>query len=677
MEQFLGFAIPGIPFGCTYALFAVGLVLTYQATGVFNFAFGAQAYAAAFVYTWTTQVHHLPVGLAFFLTVLVMSPGLGLVFDHFLFSRIPAHNNMAKVVTGLSLFVGIPALLPVIFGNQNLLNAPSVFWNINSVYFTVSGTPINGAELTVMVVTAVALAGLVVLLRLTPLGLQMRAAVESRRLAQLDGVNARRVVATSWGVSSILAGLSGVLIAPLFAQVQPTDYATLMVAAIAAAAWAALRSLPIAVGVAILVGVVESIFQGYLPTSSWLYSAMLPSLPFIVLAVALLVVRGLRSLDSERDPLASVDPPPPPPLRAIRLPVMDRIVRTAWYALLAAFIVSMLTWMPRTWENVFNSGLAFSTIFLSITLITGMAGQLSLAQGTLAGVGAFTAAQLANHLGLNMLVGGLVGALAAVVAAVVLALLSLRLAGLGLALMTLAGALFFDSSVFNQTSITNGTTGLSLKPEWVSPFGFFNPDGHALFVLAMVALCICVVVVNLVRKGTTGRFLAAMRGSEVAAAGMGINPTRQRITMFALAGVIAGIGGTVFTIQQQVGNAQQWNYELSVAFVVIVVTTGVSTVEGAIQGGMGFVVSQQILTYLPGRFGGSSLVFVGFAFGALTYAAHPEGVLEYQKARSTLKWQKRIFERRGPPSPLLPKLETVTAAVASGPSLSGSGADDG
>ena len=676
MEQFLGFAIPGIPFGFTYALFAVGLVLTYQATGVFSFAFGAQAFAAAFVYTWSTQMHHVPVGLAFVATVLVMSPALGLIFDYFLFSRIPAQNNMAKVVSGLSLFVGIPALLPVIFGNQNLLNAPSVFWNIDTVYFTAFGTPINGADLTVMVVTAVALVALVVMMRLTPLGLQMRGAVESRRLVQLDGVNARGVVAVAWAVSSVLAGLAGVLIAPLFAQIQPTSFATLMVAAVAAAAWAALRSLPVAAGVAVLVGVLESIFQGYLPTSSWLYSAVLPSFPFIVLAVALLVVPGLRSLDADRDPLASVDPPRPPPLRAIRLPALDRVVRSVWYAMLAAFVVSMLTWMPRTWENVFNSGLAFSTIFLSITLITGMAGQLSLVQGSLAGAGAFTAAQLANHLGINMLLGGLIGAVVAATAAVVLAVLSLRLAGLGLALMTLAGALFFDNTVFNQTSITKGAEGLSLKQEWIAPFHFFDPNGHALFVLAMVALCVCVVVVNLVRKGTTGRVLAAMRGSETGAAGIGIDLTRQRITVFALAGIIAGIGGTVFTIQQQVGNAQEWNYELSVAFVVIVVTTGVSTVEGAIQGGMGFVVSQQVLTYLPGRFGGSSLVFVGFAFGALTYAAHPEGVLEYQKARSTLKWQKRIFERRGPPS-LLPPLDTRTPVVAgSGPALSGSVTED-
>ena len=101
--------------------------------------------------------------------------------------------------------------------------------------------------------------------------------------------------------------------------------------------------------------------------------------------------------------------------------------------------------------------------------------------------------------------------------------------------------------------------------------------------------------------------------------------------------MVAGIGGTLLTIQQQSVNAAEFNYQISLAFVVIVVTTGVSTVEGAIQAGFGFVVIQQLLTYLPARFGGNSLVFVLFAFGALTYAAHPEGILEFQKRRWTLR----------------------------------------
>jgi hypothetical protein len=115
--------------------------------------------------------------------------------------------------------------------------------------------------------------------------------------------------------------------------------------------------------------------------------------------------------------------------------------------------------------------------------------------------------------------------------------------------------------------------------------------------------------------------------------------------------VVAGIGGTLITIQQQSVSAEEFNYQLSLAFVVIVVTTGVNTVEGAINAGFGFVVIQQLLTYLPARFGGNSLVFVLFAFGAFTYAAHPEGILEFQKRRWTMRMQNLVFRPVGPSPP--------------------------
>jgi branched-subunit amino acid ABC-type transport system permease component len=668
VQHFLGFAIPGVPYGCTYAIVAVGLVLTYQATGVFNFAFGAQAYTSAFVYTKLVQDENLPIWLAFLISVVILAPLLGLAFDHFLFRKIPNTNTTAKLVTGISLFVGIPFLLPVLFGAQNLYNPPSVIFNPNTVYFHVIGTPVNGIYLSALVTTALVLIALVILMRFTNLGLQMRGAVESRRLVALDGVNAGRVVATAWAISSFMAGLAGVMLAPLYNQLQFTDYATLLVAAFAAAAWASLRSLPIAALVGILMGVADTVLQGYLPASSTLSAAVIPSLPFIVLVGALLLLPGMRSLDDSKDPLASVDPPPPPTTATLRAPQLSRIIRPAWYVLFAAFCVSMLTWIPQTWESVFNAGLAFSTIFLSITLITGMGGQLSLCQATLAGVGAFTAAQLANHLGLSLLVGGIVGALLAAVVAVVLAVASLRLKGLGLALMTIAAALFFDNSVFTQGTISNGHA-LTIESKWVG-LGLFNPNGHSLFVLLMVVLVISTLGVLLIRSGTTGQYLSAMRGSETAAAGLGINLTWQRILIFALSGAVAGIGGTLLIIQQESVNASQFTYELSLAFVVIVVTTGVSTVEGAIQGGMGFVVIQQLLTYLPARFGGNSLTIVLFAFGALTYAAHPEGILEFQKRRWTLRFERLLFGDRdtaatGPPATLGPP-----TSAASGPGRS-------
>ncbi|MHB1518790.1 MAG: ABC transporter permease [Acidimicrobiales bacterium] len=660
MSQFLGFAIPGIPYGCTYAIVAVGLVLTYQATGVFNFAFGAQAYTSAFVFTKLVQNDGMPVWLAFVLSVVVLAPVLGLVLDRFLFRKIPNTNTTAKLVTGISLFVGIPSLLPVLFGSQNQFNAPSILFNPNVVYFRLAGTPVNGIYLSSVVVTAAVLVAVVLLMRTTNLGLQMRGAVESRRLVQLDGVNAGKVVATAWAVSSLLAGLAGVLLAPIYGQLQAQDYAALLVAAFAAAAWASLRSMPIAAVVGILMGVASTLLQGYLPPNSTLSAAVLPSLPFIVLFGALLFVPGMRRLDDSKDPLASVDPPPPPTTATLRAPQLSKIIRRLWYLLLGAFIVSMLTWIPPTWENVFNEGLALSTIFLSITLITGMGGQLSLAQATLAGVGAFTAAQLANHLGLNLLVGALLGAVLAAAVAVLLAVVSLRLKGLGLALMTIAAALFFDNSIFSLPSVSNGQTQ-TLRQRWIG-FGIFNPNGHALFALEILVLVIAVIGVLLVRKGTIGRFLTAMRGSEVAAAGLGINLTWQRVLIFALSGVVAGIGGTVLVIQQQAVNTALFNYEFSLVFVVIVVTTGVSTIEGAIQAGISFVVIQQLLTFLPARFGGNSLTIVLFAAGALTYAAHPEGILEYNKRRWTMRFERLLFAGSSDP----PSLEPVQMTGAGG-----------
>jgi branched-subunit amino acid ABC-type transport system permease component len=664
MEQFFGFAFPGVPYGCTYALVAICLCLTYQATGVFNFAFGAQAFASAFIFTFLTQYQGWSGFEAFLVTVVVMGPVMGWAFDRLLFRHIANSNTVGKMVCSLALLVGIPSLLPVIFGPQNLDATATIlpFFNPNTVYFTLWGTPVNGIYLSTISVTVVVLVLLTILLRYTSLGLQMRAAVESRRLVQLDGVNANGVVAVAWIVSSFMASLAGVLLAPVFGAFNSDDYVTLTVVAIAAAAWALLRSLPIAAAVGIGLGVLTTTLQGYIPPNSFWNAAVVPSIPFVVIVAALLILPGMRNLDSSRDPLATIDPPPPPIAAASRAPTMDKIIRPLWWLVFAGFCVSMLTWIPDAWTTVFNNGLTLSIVLLSITLITGMAGQLSLCQAMLAGVGAFTAAQLANHLGLNLLLGALVGAAVAAVVAVILAVLSLRLRGLGLALMTLAAALLFDATFFNTTAISGGQGGVSIPSKWLGTSAFFNFNGHAMFLLSLGVLIVAVVIVMLVRRGTVGRNLAAMRGSETATAGLGVNPTWQRIVVFALSGAIAGVGGLLHSMEQQLVSPTDWNVDFSLVLVVLVVTTSVTTVEGAIQAGVGFFVTEQILTtVLPARIGASSLTVVLFAFGALTYASHPEGVLEYQKRRWNQRFERWFFNRGSPEVPASATLSTSHA----------------
>ena len=646
MGQFLSYAIPGIPYGCTFAIVAVGLVLTYQATGVFNFAFGAQAYVSAYVYALLTE-HGMNRFGAFAVSVLLLAPLLGLLFDRLLFSRIARANVTAKIVSALGLFVGLPSLLAVVFGSATRYAPPSVLFNPATVYFHVGSTPINRIELATVIVTVVVVVALMVLLRYTAYGLKMRAAVESGRLLELDGVNASAVVSSAWMISSLLAGLAGVLLAPQYPTVSSNTYAVLLVAAIAAAALGALRSIPLALVGGIALGVVEGLASGYFAPGSILHTGLLPAIPFLALVFLLLFLPGMRSLDEPNDPLSSVDPPIPPSITTTRSRDIDRVVRVGRWALAIFFVFSVLTWVPGNWVFTLSTGIALSTIFLSITLITGMGGQLSLCQATFAGIGAFAAGQLALHAGLPILLGAVTGALLAAVIGAVAALPALRLRGLPLALLTLSFALLADYVAFPPSWAGGPVTGLNVPRPQIGPINFATSSTRAFFLLALVMLVLASTVVLLIQRGTLGRFLGAMRGSPVGAASIGINLSWTKVLLFALSAGLAGLGGAVYGSLQQVVTPVDFNYEFSLIFVVVVVTTGVNTVEGAIQAGIGFVVIQQLLSYLPGRAGSGSLTVLLFALGALTYARHPEGVVEYQKRIWTERFE-GLFDRRNP-----------------------------
>jgi ABC-type branched-subunit amino acid transport system permease subunit len=293
------------------------------------------------------------------------------------------------------------------------------------------------------------------------------------------------------------------------------------------------------------------------------------------------------------------------------------------------FFVSCLTWVPGNWTFTLTQGLAYSIVFLSIVLLTGMSGQISLCQASFAGIGAFTCAQLATHFGVSVLVGIVAGGAVAALVGVVVALPALRLGGLALALATLAFGLLADNVGFQFAWSGNGDTGVSIPRPQIGSLNFTS--GKAFFVLAFVALVVCSVVVLAIRKGTTGRELAAMRGSELAAASIGTNLVKLKITVFAVAAALAGVGGALYGSLQGTVSPDDFNSLLSLVFMVVVVTTGVYTVEGAIQAGMAYVILYQVLDYLPSQW--RNLFPILFGLGAITYALHPEGVVEWQRRR--------------------------------------------
>jgi branched-subunit amino acid ABC-type transport system permease component len=655
VSNFLNYAIPGIPQGCEYALIAVGLVLTFRATGVFNLAFGAQAFVAAFAYDLLNQYQNWPQWAAFIVAVLVISPALGLALDRFLFRHIPTASTTAKVLSTVGLLIAIPLLIPILFGDSTRTNIGYLWLSPNIVYAHLYQTPLNGTVIATTVITLVVVAALVALFRWSSIGLQMRAVVESRRLAQLEGVNSAAVAAGAWALSSTLAGLAGVLMLPQSQTLDPTQtlsFTTLLIAGLTAAALASFRSLPLALAWSLVLGVVQNLLVWLLPSGSVLQQNVAPALPFIVLVGVLLFNPRIRNLEQSTDPLASVDPPPPPPSVQIRDRRLDLPTKWGWRLLLVGFVVSSLTWLPDNWVFPFALGIVFSIIFLSVTLITGLAGQLSLCQATFAGVGGFFAGQMASHFGLPILVGALLGGIVAAGVGVLVALPALRLSGLPLTLVTLAFAIFADQVLFQYNWSGGGDTGITV-PRPGSYFAIGTPGDAHFLILLMVILALVMLIVTLVQKGTVGRYLAAIRGSQTAAASLGISLTRAKITVFALSAGIAGVGGALYASTQTVVGASDFGYEFSLVWVVAVITTGAMTIEGAIQAGIGYAVLQQVLNlYVPARFNG--LEFILFAVGTLTYAQHPEGIVEFQKTRWMNRMAKlfqRYDERRGRATP--------------------------
>ena len=629
MTQFLSYATPGLPYGCVFALLGMGLVLTYQTSGVFNLAFGAQAYVSALVF-YACNADGWPKWAAFVVSVVIGAPLLGLVMDRGLYRFVRTKPVLVKLVAALGMLIAIPAVFGVAFPAANRYSPPSLWLSPSVVYFHLAGDAINGSEVSTVVLTAGVALLLSLMFHFTQTGLRMRAVAESPGMVQLAGVNADLVGVSSWMLSSFLAGLAGVMLAPVFGSLQPLNFTDLVVAAIAAAAAGSLQSLPYTFLGGIVLGLLEEVLGGYLPSGHILSSGLRPSLPFVVLLGLLLFLPGLRRRwQRTGDPLAAVNPPPAPLASTVRDPTLRRTSRWASALILLAFVASCLTWVSDTWVFNLSQAMALAIVFLSLVLLTGMSGQISLCQAAFAGVGAFTAGQLAVHFNVSILLGILVAGVVAAAVGVVVALPALRLGGLALALATLAFGLLADNVAFQYSWSGNGQSGISVPRPVLGPINF--QGGRAFFCLTVVALGICIGIVAAIRRGTTGRQLEALRGSELGAAAIGIDPRRLKILVFALSAGIAGVGGAVYASLESSASADDFNSLLSLVLVVVIATVGAYTVAGAVEAGLVYVVLNTLLTSpgVPTAF--ANILELVFGMGAIVYVLHPEGAVEYGK----------------------------------------------
>ncbi len=675
MEKLLGAIMDGIAFGCVYALLAVGLTLAYKTSGVFNIAFGVQAFASGAVYYQLHVTDGWGIVPAFVIAVLIVAPLIGIILDRALFRYLRSAPPMARLITALGLLVAIPQIVLLKFDETDAVNPTGIVPGGGVVYH-VFGAALDRDQLSIIVLAALVAIGLTLIFRYTALGIRMRAVVESPRMAELSGADSDRISTLSWMLSSLVAGLAGVLLPTVTGQVGDIYYTTLLTAAIAATVLASLTSIPLAFSGAVGLGVVQELLNRYLPTNSVLASNLRPSLPFVVLFLVLILSPRLRNRKELTDPLSTVDPPPPAPASGDRSRELTIGTRVA--GVLFCLGVGYYVFLHGN-ASVVGQAIQiviYSIIFCSIVVFTGIAGEVSFAQATFAGIGGFASAQLASSAGMSVVLTIILGGVIAAAVGALLALPALRLGGIFLTLATFAFALFFDNVVVSLSWVSGGLFPIVAPRPQLGSIDFASDKSF--LALCLVVLLIVGVVVILVRNGTTGRYLSAVRGSEVAAASVGINPMRVRILAFALSAGIAGVGGALLVSYEGHANKIDFNTTLGLFWVVIVVTLGPRTVEGAIQAALGFVLfPARVLTdWLPwlinhvqpflhvGPFS-TGIAAIFFGLGAVTYAKHPEGILEANKTKSLAQVQRLIDRFKPGPKPAPDVGEAAAARSAS------------
>jgi branched-chain amino acid transport system permease protein len=634
----LQYAVAGLVLGGIYAIASAGLVVTYQSTGILNFAFGAMAYFIGRLYYFLNTQHHWSILGAGVFSVVVVGPLLGVLLYFALFQFLRLSSTLVKIVATLGLSVVLPALATAFFGNVTIISAPGFAPQPIKVY-KVDGVPVTADQLIVYASVLVIVVVGALVLRYSDIGLRVRAMVDSPAMTALSGSNPVSVSVGVWAVSVTLAGLTGILAAPIIGLDPGTD-TLVMAAAFAAVIAAQLRSLPVAVSVSLLMGIIGGLVVEYLPPASSFTAAVIPSLPFVITVVCLLyqIVRRGRIAEAagvggplDRAIAVPREVPAGDPAKSgsRSLGYTPSIVGVAILAVLPLVVSGY-------WVSQLTLGVVYAVILLSYSLVVGEGGMVWLCMITFAGVGAVTAAQLATYRHWPVLLAVLAGGLAALVIGAAIGLLTIRMGALYVALVTLTFGLLMDNLVFSRDVFLRGGLGVTLNP----PRFVDTSKGFCYF--ALLVFCILAVFIVNIRRSTTGWALTAVRASDPASKTLGISILQMKVVVAALGAFVAGVGGSLLAMQEE-ATALPTNYAtlLGVVWLAVLVTAGIRSNFAALAAGLFFTVFPALIqTYSRLAILGTLPLLV-FGLGAIALARNPDGIFAVQARQ--LRW---ILRRR-------------------------------
>jgi branched-chain amino acid transport system permease protein len=588
MDHFVTLTILGLATAAIFALAAVGLVLTYTTTGIFNFAHGAAGMLGAFTYWQLRFGWGWPAPVALAVVLLVLVPGLGALIERTIMRSLVDAPEIVRLVVTISLLVA-------------MLGLGILLWDPAAAYPTrlffqgerleILGVIVTWHEAIAFGLAVVIAVGLRLFLYRTRAGLDMRAAVDSRPLAQLHGARPDRSATLAWAIGTSLAALAGILIAPLQAM-SHINLTLLIVSAYAAAIIGRLRSLPLTVAGALLLGLGDSYAIGYLPTENIYLSTFRFALPVVVLFIVLVVLRqpGL----SGRSVQASKEDIPQPSLRG-------SLVSAATIVTVVVVLAHLLSD-----SDALRAGriLALGVIALSLVPLVGFAGQVSLCQMSFAGIGAIV---MAHHGHGGNPVALLWAALLCAAVGALVALPALRLSGIYLALATGAFAVALDRWFFNLPAFELGPWTIRLFELGniaVAPVdlpGIDGSDRGAQLVVIGVIFALFHLGVSTLRRSRAGLRMLAMKSSPAAAATIGVDLTRLKLATFALSAAMAGVGGALYGGTLGVVSPATFSFFESLPLLLLTVVGGIGTASGALFAGIflgGFPVAVGIWPFL-------------------------------------------------------------------------------
>jgi ABC-type branched-subunit amino acid transport system ATPase component/branched-subunit amino acid ABC-type transport system permease component len=670
MTKFLSLLVPGAVTGALYSIIGVGLVLGYQTTGVFNFGYGAIAFAAAYFYYQLNTGQGLPIAWSALITIVAFAPLMGLILERLMLRRLASAPVYARIVGTIGLVVALPNLALWIVSvinigggtlptNQSVTTAPGLGPTPANYFHLLNGVVIDTDQIAILAAAVVSALGLWILIRHTRLGLLMRANVDRPELAQLRGVSPARVSVIAWILISMLSGLVGVLIVPLFG-LDPNTFTLVVLGSIAAVVFGGLCSLPLVFLGGLLLGVLQDLVAGYansfLPPSIAQLPGLLSSVPFVLAVIGLIVLDTL-SRKRTRNPV----PEDPQPDHRQGLSSLRR--RLPWVVVTVGLIFYTTVLANSFWASLLAQGMVFAIIFLSFVVVTGMGGMVSLSQATFVTSGGFIAGWLVTHrfhdsVPVLMSHGRLNFGIAVVAAAVGTALIGMgfalvvrRLGTLPLALATLALGFSGELIFFNINAISGGSTGYAVNPPSISSFlNFASPRAMTILFLGIFGI-LTLLIYNL-QRSASGRAIFAARSTELGAKSVGLSPDRIKVLIFALSAAIAGLGGSLFALVSNPFGNTTAPTEVGIFWLAVVVTFGIRRPAGALIAGLAYSLGTSLFAEVTNwnasvHSATQSPYFLPILFGvgAIGLAREPDGLLA-RTARSTSALQEKWIGRR-------------------------------